>query len=132
PGADPNYQPGMLAALNRELGEAMSNMTDPAWLNRKVGGAMSSVGDVASEVGSGVKNFLSNTGDALYNMLPSREGVRGFLDVLGNVGLASTHQGAIALREMQMRRDVMQQNIMQQMAQQQEQKRQHDLQVIEK
>lgn len=130
PGADPNYQPGMLAALNRELGGAMSNITDPAWLNRKVGGAMSSVGDVAGEVGSGVKNFLSNTGDALYNMLPSREGVRGFLDVLGNVGLASTHQGAIALREMQMRRDVMQQNIMQQMAQQQEQKRQHDMMMI--
>ena len=132
PGADPNYQPGLLAALNRELGGAMSNVSDPAWLNRQIGGAMSGVGDAVNATSQGVLDFLSRTGEGIYNALPSRQTVKDFFEVLRDTGISATPQGALGLRELEMRRDINLQNIQRQQAQQQEQKRQHDLQVIEK
>lgn len=132
PGADPNYQPGLLAALNRELGGAMSNVSDPAWLNRQIGGAMSGVGDAANATSQGVLDFLSRTGEGIYNALPSRQTVKSLFDVLRDTGISATPQGALGLRELEMRRDINLQNIQRQQAQQQEQKRQHDLQLIQR
>jgi hypothetical protein len=120
PGANPvQADPGILDAINRELGGAFSNMTDPAWLNRQVGGAMSSVGDAALAV----KEALT----------PSRESI----GTLGNVllGMAAGYNNPLGLLQLGQNRDLMQlkqQQFMLDQQQLQEQQRQHNLQLIER